>query len=192
MRAVPTMPRAVHAVPTMPRDVHAVPAMPHAVCHFVDSADATALGAHAVHAVTPPMAMADAVCAVCCVCRCCMCAMRAVLCCCCCQVGEALSDPVRISVGQLGAANQDVTQKVEVIKGEAGGRGQWLQCSASLLLGRRERFAGMQFLLCQSVSCNCASFVSPPASFLLLCGWRTLASKHPGNRSACAIQYCLA
>ncbi|WIA29633.1 hypothetical protein OEZ86_012120 [Tetradesmus obliquus] len=34
-------------------------------------------------------------------------------------VGEALSNPVRISVGQLGAANQDVTQRVEVLPGEA-------------------------------------------------------------------------
>jgi hypothetical protein len=33
------------------------------------------------------------------------------------QVGEALSNPVRISVGQLGAANQDVTQRVEVLPG---------------------------------------------------------------------------
>jgi hypothetical protein len=33
------------------------------------------------------------------------------------QVGEALSNPVRISVGQLGAANQDVTQRVEVLSG---------------------------------------------------------------------------
>jgi hypothetical protein len=33
-------------------------------------------------------------------------------------VAEALSNPVRISVGLLGAANADVTQKVEILKGE--------------------------------------------------------------------------
>lgn len=33
-------------------------------------------------------------------------------------VAEALSNPVRISVGLLGAANADVTQRVEILKGE--------------------------------------------------------------------------
>jgi ATP-dependent RNA helicase DDX42 len=33
-------------------------------------------------------------------------------------VAEALSNPVRISVGLLGAANADVTQKVEILKGK--------------------------------------------------------------------------
>jgi ATP-dependent RNA helicase DDX42 len=33
-------------------------------------------------------------------------------------VAEALSNPVRISVGQLGAANQDVSQRVVLLKGE--------------------------------------------------------------------------
>lgn len=33
-------------------------------------------------------------------------------------VAEALSNPVRISVGLLGAANADVSQRVEVMKGE--------------------------------------------------------------------------
>lgn len=32
-------------------------------------------------------------------------------------VAEALSNPVRISVGLLGAANADVTQRVEVMQG---------------------------------------------------------------------------
>lgn len=33
-------------------------------------------------------------------------------------VAKALNDPVRVSVGQLGAANRDVAQKVEVMKSE--------------------------------------------------------------------------
>jgi hypothetical protein len=33
-------------------------------------------------------------------------------------VAEALSNPVRISVGLLGAANADVSQRVEIMKGE--------------------------------------------------------------------------
>jgi len=35
-------------------------------------------------------------------------------------VAEALSNPVRISVGLLGAANADVTQRVEVMQGGCG------------------------------------------------------------------------
>jgi superfamily II DNA/RNA helicase len=33
-------------------------------------------------------------------------------------VAEALSNPVRISVGLLGAANADIAQRVEIMKGE--------------------------------------------------------------------------
>jgi ATP-dependent RNA helicase DDX42 len=33
-------------------------------------------------------------------------------------VAEALSNPVRISVGLLGAANADIQQRVEIMKGE--------------------------------------------------------------------------
>ncbi len=33
-------------------------------------------------------------------------------------VAEALSNPVRISVGLLGAANADISQRIEIMKGE--------------------------------------------------------------------------
>jgi hypothetical protein len=41
-------------------------------------------------------------------------------------VGEVLSSPVRISVGQTGAANEDVTQYVEVLEGGDGAKRAWL------------------------------------------------------------------
>ena len=41
-------------------------------------------------------------------------------------VGDVLSNPVRISVGQLGAANEDVAQRVEVLEGGDGAKRAWL------------------------------------------------------------------
>lgn len=41
-------------------------------------------------------------------------------------VAEALSGPVRISVGRLGAANTDVTQRVEVLAGGCWQLGAWV------------------------------------------------------------------
>jgi hypothetical protein len=41
-------------------------------------------------------------------------------------VSDILSNPVRVSVGQTGAANEDVTQRVEVVEGGEAGRRKWL------------------------------------------------------------------
>lgn len=43
-------------------------------------------------------------------------------------VAEALSNPVRISVGLLGAANADVSQRVEIMKGKLNFAGQLQAC----------------------------------------------------------------
>ncbi|KAF8073162.1 DEAD-box ATP-dependent RNA helicase 24 [Scenedesmus sp. PABB004] len=48
-------------------------------------------------------------------------------------VGAALSDPVRVSVGQLGAANTDVRQDVEVLPGEAA-KLPWLTAKLPALI----------------------------------------------------------
>jgi hypothetical protein len=76
------------------------------------------------------------------------------------QVGEALSNPVRISVGQLGAANQDVTQRVEVLPGAAGrcSAHVWVyvagSIAASCTVCRADQDMTVELASCRQ--CNCS------------------------------------
>jgi len=57
-------------------------------------------------------------------------------------VSDMLSNPVRISVGQTGTANEDVTQRVEVVEGGELAKRAWLMRQLQVCICVREWVSG--------------------------------------------------
>lgn len=66
-------------------------------------------------------------------------------------MADVLSNPVRVSVGELGAANEDVTQHVEVLEGGDGAKRAWL-------MGRMQVGGHGCAFKRVGVACNCGLF----------------------------------